>query len=118
VIASNAALVGTTAAVGVASDMSSGVVDRFRSLPLSPSAILGGTVLANISSAVVPAESMPRGLEGFASNQPLSEAIDATRALLLGQPVGDYAWVTAVGCVAIAVLSAMVAGILFRRRFS
>jgi ABC-2 type transport system permease protein len=189
VLASNAALVGTTAAVGVATDMSSGIVDRFRSLPMSQSAILGGTVLANtlrslvallamvligllvgfrpdadlgawltviallllvayafswllamlgllagsveaawqisaliwplafISSAFVPAESMPRGLEGFAANQPLSEAIDATRALLLGQPVGDHVWITVAWCVGIAVVSASVAGTLFRRRF-
>jgi ABC-2 type transport system permease protein len=190
VLASNAALVGTTAAVGVASDMTSGIVDRFRSLPMSQSAILGGTVLANtlrslvalavmvligllvgfrpdadlgawlaviglllllsyafswllamlglvagsveaawqisalvwpialISSAFVPADSMPRGLEFFAANQPLSEAIDATRALLLGQPVGDHAWVTAVWCIGIASVSAVAAGTLFRRKWS
>jgi ABC-2 type transport system permease protein len=189
VLAANAALVGTTAAVGIATDMSSGIVDRFRSLPMSRSAILGGTVLANtvrsiaalfamvligllvgfrpeadlgewlavigliflvtyafswllavlgllagsveaawqmsallwpltfISSAFVPTESMPSALEGFAANQPISEAIDATRALLLGQPVGDHAWVTVVWCVCIAVVSALAAGALFRRRF-
>jgi ABC-2 type transport system permease protein len=190
VIAANAALVGTTAAVGVATDLSTGIVDRFRSLPMTQSAILGGTVLANtvrsmvalaamvligllvgfrpdadlgawlavigllllvsyafswllavlglaagsveaawqmsallwpltfISSAFVPSESMPRGLEGFAANQPISEAIDATRALLLGQPVGDHAWVAVVWCVGIAAVSATVARILFKRKFS
>jgi ABC-2 type transport system permease protein len=190
VIAANAALVGTTAAVGVATDISSGIVDRFRSLPMSQSAILGGTVLANtfrsmvafvamvligllvgfrpdadlggwlaviglmvivsyafswllailglvagseeaawqmsalvwplafISSAFVPTESMPSALESVAANQPISQAIDAVRALLLGRPVGDYAWVTVVWCVGIAVVSATVAAILFRRKFS
>jgi ABC-2 type transport system permease protein len=53
VIATNAALVGTTAAVGVASDISSGIVDRFRSLPMSRSAILGGTVLANTARSMI-----------------------------------------------------------------
>jgi hypothetical protein len=43
VMAANAALVGTTAAVGVATDISSGIVDRSCSLPMSRSAILGGT---------------------------------------------------------------------------
>jgi ABC-type multidrug transport system permease subunit len=43
VIAANAALVGTTAAVGIAKGISSGIVDRFRSLPMSRFAILGGT---------------------------------------------------------------------------
>jgi ABC-2 type transport system permease protein len=190
VLAANAALVGTTAAVGVAGDMSSGIVDRFRSLPMSPSAILGGTVLANtvrcmaalvamvligllvgfrpeadlgawlavigllllvsyafswllallglvagsveaawqlsalvwpltfISSAFVPPGSMPRGMEAVAANQPVSQAIDAVRALLLGRPVGDHAWVTVVWCVGIAVVSATAAGILFRRKLS
>jgi ABC-2 type transport system permease protein len=188
VLAANAALVGTTAAVGVAGDMSSGIVDRFRSLPMSQSAILGGTVLANtvrcvaalvamvligllvgfrptadlgawlavigllvlvsyafswllamlgvvagsveaawqmsalvwpltfISSAFVPPESMPQGLEDVAANQPMSEAIDATRALLLGQPVGDHLWVAVVWCLAIAGVSAIAAGILFARK--
>jgi ABC-2 type transport system permease protein len=48
----------------------------------------------------------------------VSQAIDAVRALLLGQPVGDYAWVTVVWCVGIAVVSATVAAILFRRKLS
>jgi ABC-2 type transport system permease protein len=47
VIAANAALISMTAAVGVANDMTNGIVDRFRSLPMSRTAILGGTVLAN-----------------------------------------------------------------------
>jgi ABC-type Na+ transport system ATPase subunit NatA len=60
----------------------------------------------------------PRGLEGFAANQPMSQAIDATRALLLGQPVGDHVWVAVVWCVGITVVSATAAGILFRRKLS
>jgi ABC-2 type transport system permease protein len=190
VFAANTALVGTTAAVGVATDMSSGIVDRFRSLPMSQSAIVGGTVLANtvrglaaliamvgigllvgfrpeaglgdwlavigllllvsyafswllalvglvagsveaawqmsalvwplafLSTAFVPAESMPGGLEAFAANQPMSAAIDATRALLLGRPVGDHAWVTVVWCVGITAVAATVAAMVFRRKFS
>jgi ABC-2 type transport system permease protein len=190
IFAANTALVGTTAAVGVATDMSTGIVDRFRSLPMSQSAILGGTVLANtvrsmaaliamtligllvgfrpeadlggwlavvallllvsyafswllalvgllagsveaawqmsalvwpfafLSTTFVPAESMPGGVEAFAANQPISEAVDATRSLLLGQPVGDHAWITVVWCVGIAVASALAAGMLFRRRFT
>ena len=190
VIAANAALVGTTAAVGVATDISSGIVDRFRSLPMSRSAILGGTVLANtvrsmmaliamvlmgllvgfrpdadpgawlailglmvlvsyafswllaiigliagseqaayqmgalvwplafVSSAFVPPESMPGALEAFAANQPISQAIDALRALFLGEPAGDHVWITVLMCIGIAVGSAILATILFRRKFS
>jgi ABC-2 type transport system permease protein len=190
VIAANAALISMTAAVGVANDMTTGIVDRFRSLPMSRTAILGGTVLANavrglaamvamvligllvgfrpdaglsewlavigllllvtyafswllaalgllagsveaawqlgallwpltfVSSAYVPPESMPRGLEAFAANQPISEVIDATRALLLDQPVGDHAWVAAVWCIGIAAASATLATTLFKRKVS
>ena len=189
VFATNSVLVATTVAVSVAADMSSGIVDRFRSLPMSTSAILGGTILANavrcllaivamaligfivgfrpdaglggwlaavgllvlvsyafswllavcgllagsaegaqqmgaliwpltfVSSAFVPAESMPAGLQGFAENQPISQAIDATRALLLGEPVGNHVWITVVWCGGIVAVSALLAGVLFRRRF-
>jgi ABC-2 type transport system permease protein len=188
VIAANATLVSMTAAVGVANDMTNGIVDRFRSLPMSRTAILGGTVLANtlrglvaliamalmgllvgfrpdagvgdwlavigllllvtyafswlmaalgllagsveaawqmgallwpltfVSSAYVPPESMPSALEAFAANQPISEAIDATRALLLDRPVGDHAWVAVSWCVGIAVASATLATTLFKRK--
>jgi ABC-2 type transport system permease protein len=68
--------------------------------------------LTCISSAFVPRQSMPSGLEGFAA-----KAIDATRALLLGQPVGDHIWVAIVWCIGITVASATVAGMLFRRKF-
>jgi ABC-2 type transport system permease protein len=190
VIAANAALISMPAAVGIADDMTNGIVDRFRSLPMSRTAILGGTVLANtvrgmaamiamaligllvgfrpeaglgewlavigllllvtyafswllaalgllagsveaawqmgallwpltfVSSAYVPPESMPRGLEVFAANQPISQAIDATRALLLDQPVGDHAWVAMVWCIGIAVGSATLATMLFKRKVS
>jgi ABC-2 type transport system permease protein len=190
VIAANAALIGTTAAVGVATDISNTIVDRFRSLPMSQSAILGGTVLANtarsmaaliamvlmgllvgfspdadlggwlaviglvllmsyafswllavvgvvagsieaawqmtalvwpltfVSSAFVPTESMPSALEGFAANQPISQGIDAVRALLLGQPVGDHVWTTVAWCFGMVAVGATLAGVLFRRRFS
>jgi ABC-2 type transport system permease protein len=190
VIAANAALISMTAAVGVANDMTNGIVDRFRSLPMSRTAILGGTVLANtvrglaamtamvligllvgfrpdadfgdwlavigllllvtyafswlmaalgllagsveaawqmsallwpltfVSSAYVPPDSMPRGLEAFAAHQPISEAIDATRALLLGEPVGDHAWVAVAWCVGITLASATFATMLFKRKVS
>jgi hypothetical protein len=44
--------------------------------------------------------------------------IDATRALLLGRPVGDHVWVTVLWCVGIALVSAAAAGTLFRRKVS
>jgi ABC-2 type transport system permease protein len=190
VFAANAVLVATIASVGIAGDMSSGIVERLRTLPMATSAILGGTILANavrglaalvamvpigilvgfrpdaglggwlaaigllvlvtyafswlmavlgllagsaegaqqmggliwpftfVSSAFVPAESMPGWLRDFAENQPITQAIEATRALLLGHPVGNHAWITVVWCAGIAAVSIVLAGIVFRRRFS
>ncbi len=190
VFAANSVLVATTVSVSIAADMSSGIIDRFRSLPMVKSAILGGTILANavrslsalaamvligvlvgfrpdagigewlaaigllvlvsfafswllavfglvagsvegaqqmgaliwpftfVSSAFVPAQSMPGWLRGFAGNQPITQAIEATRALLLGQPVGNHALVTVAWCVAITMVSVLLAGILFRRKFT
>jgi ABC-2 type transport system permease protein len=61
---------------------------------------------------------MPAAFEGFAANQPISQAIDAIRALLLGEPVGSHAWITLIWCLSIAVLSATITGALFSRKFS
>ena len=190
VFAMNSVLVATVAPVSIANDMSSGLVDRLRSLPMVKSAIFGGTILANaarglaalaamvavgyavgfrpsadfgrwlaaigllvlvsysfswllgplglaagsvegaqqlgalvwpltiISSAFVPAQSMPGWLRGFAGNQPISEAIDATRALLLDQPVGNHVVVTVIWCAGITLAGMALAGILFRRKFN
>jgi ABC-2 type transport system permease protein len=60
---------------------------------------------------------MPSPLEEFAANQPISEAIDAGRALLLDQPVGDHLWIALVGCAGITLVSVAIATLLFRRRF-
>jgi ABC transporter DrrB family efflux protein len=190
IFAMNSVLVATVAPVGIANDMSSGLVDRLRALPMVKSAIIGGTILANaarclaalaamvavgyavgfrpsadlgrwlaaigllvlvsysfswllgglglaagsvegaqqmgalvwpftfVSSAFVPAQSMPGWLRGFAGNQPVTEAIDATRTLLLGQPVGNHVVVTVIWCAGITIAGMVLAGILFRRKFS
>jgi hypothetical protein len=59
---------------------------------------------------------MPGGPEAFAANQPISEVIDATRALLLDQPVGDHAWVTVIWFLGIALASATIATTPFKRK--
>jgi ABC-2 type transport system permease protein len=71
-----------------------------------------------LSSAFIPAESLPGVLRGFANNQPLTHAIDAIRALLLDQPIGNHAWLTVVWCLGIILVSVPIAGRLFRRKFS
>src|SRR5690349_11713730 len=42
-----------------------------------------------ISSAFVPTETMPSVVRAFAENQPVTAIVDAIRALLSGQPVGN-----------------------------
>jgi ABC-2 type transport system permease protein len=189
VIATNCVFVATVAAVSVADDMTSGSIDRFRSLPMTRTSILGGAVLANlvrsvaalpvmvlfgvlvgfrpggsvggwvavvallmlasyafswlmaafgvvagsveaaqnmsaviwpftfISSAFVPSQSMPGGLEWFANNQPITQLIDATRALMLGEPVGDHAWISIVWCLGIVAVGIVLSQVLLRRKF-
>lgn len=156
--------------VGLAEDMGSGLVERFRALPMARSAVLAGRTLADMvrnlfvivlmvligflvgfrlhtnvwglfaamglmlafgfalswlfaligmstanaesaqaasfpillpmtfaSSAFVPLSSMPGWLQAFARNQPVTQAVDAARALVLGGPtagkvVASLAW--------------------------
>jgi ABC-2 type transport system permease protein/oleandomycin transport system permease protein len=49
--------------------------------------------LTFVSSAFVPTQTMPGWLQAFANNQPITQMVDAMRALALGLPVGDHAWV-------------------------
>jgi ABC transporter DrrB family efflux protein len=169
----------TQTAVGIAEDVSTSTVERFRSLPMSPAAALAGRTLADAcrnlfvvllmtaagtlvgfrphggaagvaaavllvvffgyafnwffaligltvrgaeaalaasfiwvfplmfaSSALVPTDTMPRWLRPFAEHQPISQAVDAARALMAGRPPGDtvaatLAW--AVGALLVAV---------------
>jgi ABC transporter DrrB family efflux protein len=49
--------------------------------------------LTFVSSAFVPVQSMPGWLQAFANNQPITQMVDAMRALALGGPVGDHVWV-------------------------
>ena len=44
--------------------------------------------LTFVSSAFVPIQSMPGWLQAFANNQPITQIVDAMRALALGGPIG------------------------------
>jgi ABC-type multidrug transport system permease subunit len=48
--------------------------------------------LTFISSAFVPTESMPDGLQWFAEVNPFTVVVDAMRALWLGAPAGNDVW--------------------------
>jgi ABC-2 type transport system permease protein len=180
-----------TTAIGVATDLQRGIIDRFRSLPMISSAVLTGHVVADLfrntastiiilivglfvgfrptasltewlmifglvllftfaiswlsavvglvaksieavqwigfvaifpltfaSSAFAPTGGMPKGLRIFAENQPVSQVIDALRALLVGTPLGNHYWVASLWCIGIILVSIPWAAYLFRRRTS
>ena len=186
----NAALTAVTTSTSVATDMLTGVIDRFRTLPMHKSAILTGHVFATLfstlvgtavmiaaglvfgfrphadvaswftaigltalvtlalswmavliglagksveavqqfgmililpiiaSSAFVPTQTMPRWLQLFANNQPMTQGIDAVRALLLGQPVGNHVRLTLIWFIGIILVAYIAASVLFRQRTS
>lgn len=46
------------------------------------------------STIFIPLDKLPWWLQGFANNQPVSQATDAVRSLMLGYPTGDSVWVS------------------------
>lgn len=181
----------TTTAIAVCNDLQKGIVDRFRSLPMSSLAVLNGHVISDLfrnsistivmivaglaigfrpeasfldwlmisgiiflftlafswlaaivgviaksiegvqwlifvivfpltfaSSAFVPTEGMNPILRSFAENQPITQVVEAVRALMLGNPIGDYGLLSVIWGVGILVFSLPIAGYLFRRKTS
>ena len=49
-------------------------------------------ILSFVSSGFAPVDTLPTALRIFAEHQPMTHIIDATRALLLGLPVGNSIW--------------------------
>jgi ABC-2 type transport system permease protein len=185
-----AVICATTTATSVSADMTRGVIDRFRTLPMARSAVLGGHVIADLvrsavgivvmvglglavgfrpsagigswttaigltllvtlalswvaavigllgrsveavqqlamllvlpifaSSAFVPISSMPGWVQIIAGNEPLTQAIDAVRALLLGTPVGPHLVLTFTWFGGIAIAAYVAANRLVNRRAS
>jgi ABC transporter DrrB family efflux protein len=188
IIAQNIAFGGFVTALGLAEDMTKGLIDRFRSLPTARASVLAGRTLADIvtntismvillvtgliigfsfdasvpqilagfgllllfgfafswifaligmsvsspeaangigftlifpitfiSSAFVPVESMPTGLEQVAAANPVSTIVDAMRALWLGAPAGDDVWLAVVWCLVLIAIFAPLAVAKYRR---
>lgn len=177
-----------TTAVGMATDLQGGVIDRFRSLPMARSAVLAGRTIADLvrsvwvvilmfvvgyavgfrvqtnvlaalaamgiillfafalswvfaffglvtanpeaaqaasfpflaifvfaSSAFVPLNTMPGWLQAFAEHQPVTAAINAVRALVLGGPTAHDVVAAIAWCVGIIVVFAPLAVHRYRR---
>lgn len=179
-----------TTATSIAQDMDNGIVDRFRSMPITASSVVVGHVVASllrnllatalvvvvglavgwrptgspldwlgvlalvvlfilalswlaatvgllagspeaansmtivlmflpyVSTAFVPADTMPSWLQGFAEHQPMTPVIETLRGLWMGTPIGDQALWAVVWCVGILVFSTVAASLLFVRRTS
>ena len=70
------------------------------------------------SSAFVPTQSMPGVLKIFAENQPVTHVIEAIRALMVGTPLGNHAWISVVWCVGIIAVSIPLAAHFFRAKIT
>lgn len=69
-----------------------------------------------VSSAFVPTESMPAVVRAFAENQPVTSIVDAIRALLYDQPVGNEIWIALGWCVGITLLTYFFAMRTYKKR--
>ncbi len=69
-----------------------------------------------ISSAFVPTASMPPVVRLFAENQPVTSIVEAIRALLSGQPVGNAIWVALAWCVGIILVAYIFAMRAYKKR--
>jgi ABC-2 type transport system permease protein len=188
IIVQTVAFGSTTTAIAVCNDLQKGIMDRFRSLPMSNLAVLTGHVISDLfrnglstvvmivtglvigfrtsanlldwlaiaglialftlafswlaailgviaksvegvqwlsfvlvfpltfaSTAFVPAQGMNSVLRIFAANQPITHVVEAIRALILGTPLGDHAWLAIVWCVGSMVITVPLAAYLFKR---
>jgi ABC-2 type transport system permease protein len=72
-------------------------------------------LLPFLSSAFVPAESMPAGVRWFTAHQPFTPVVESLRALLTGAPVGNTAYLALAWCAVIAAGGYLWARAGFRR---
>lgn len=182
------AITSLAAGTGVAQDLHSGLIDRFRSLPIARSAVITGRVVATLvrnvftlvivavvgvavgfrpqggpvawaaalgllllfgfaiswvgvtvgllvrnleavqnvtmtlvfpltflSSAFVPTQTMPWLLRIFVAHQPMTQVVDAVRALVLAYPLGSGAWTSLMWSVVIVAVFGPVAVFAYGR---
>lgn len=69
-----------------------------------------------ISSAFVPTESMPGPVRAFAEHQPVTSIVNAIRALLSNQPVGNDIWSALVWYLGILVVAYAFAMLAYKRK--
>src|SRR5512147_2813382 len=69
-----------------------------------------------ISSAFVPTGTMPPAVRAFAENQPVTSIVDAIRALLSNQSVGNDIWIALAWCVGIMLVAYVFAMQVYKKR--
>ena len=69
-----------------------------------------------ISSAFVPTKSMPSVVLAFAENQPVTSIVEAIRALLFNQQVGNDIWIALAWCVGIMLVAYIFAMRVYKKR--
>ena len=69
-----------------------------------------------ISSAFVPTETMPKIVRVFAENQPVTSIVNAIRALLNCQPVGNNIWIALAWCLGIMVVAYIIALRVYKKQ--
>ncbi len=189
IIVQTVAFGSTTTAIAVCNDLQRGIVDRFRSLPMSNLAVLNGHVISDLfrntistvvmiitglvigfrssasfidwltiagllllftfafswlaaivgvfaksveavqwltfvlifpltfaSSTFVPTGDMNRYLKAFAENQPITQVVEAVRALMLGTPTQNYIFSAVAWSVGLLIVAVPLAAWLFRRK--
>ena len=72
-------------------------------------------LLPLISSAFIPAATMPGWFQPIAKYQPFTPAIETLRGLLLGTAIGDNGWIAIAWCVGLSVLGYRWSTSLFNR---
>ncbi|MFI0036284.1 ABC transporter permease [Streptomyces mutabilis] len=72
-------------------------------------------LLPLISSAFIPAETMPSWLQPIAEYQPFTPAIETLRGLLLGSEIGHNGWLAVTWCLGLTVLGYLWSKALFNR---
>lgn len=72
-------------------------------------------LLPFLSSAFVPAASMPAGVRWFTGHQPFTPVVASLRSLLTGAPAGNTAYLALAWCAAIALAGYLWARAAFRR---
>ena len=75
-------------------------------------------LLPFLSSAFVPADTMPGPLRAFAERQPVTSIVNAIRDLFTRQPVGTDIWSALAWCGAILVVAYLCAAAVYRRRIA